>query len=120
MIFSMSRSGKRVRSSALNSSISRAAIFLNSGVSASPEFELLAVDQERARTVPPPAVLDIAEQGQLAVDQDRSAALLALIAGDVVIDQLRGAGVVADHDEDRFTADAVCFPFVEDSDVVAI
>ena len=99
---SASRPGKRARYSSLNSSISRAAIFLKSSLIASPDSSCsLSIRMElgRARHC---AVLFIAEDGQLAGHDDRRAIGQGLLpAGDVVKDHLGNIGVVADHDEHR-------------------
>ena len=63
---SASRPGKRARYSALNSSISRAAIFLKSALIAFARFELLAVDQDRVGPRAPAAVLLVVEERQSA------------------------------------------------------
>ena len=70
--------------------------------------ELLAVDEQRARAGQRVAVLvEVAEQSQAAVLQGAGAVLvLAMEAGDVVVDQLRGRRVVADDDEARRCLDA--------------
>ena len=65
-------------------------------------FKLLAVHQDRVRAVQPAAVaVVVAEDGQLPGLDDGLLADLLLPAGDVVEDQLRDVGVVADDDEHR-------------------
>jgi hypothetical protein len=85
-------------------------------------FELLAVDQERARARQAIAVLVvIAEQLQPSRDVAGFLAfLLPLETGDEVIDQLRGCGVVADDNEHRRRADPLLFPKLEGLLVVTV
>ena len=66
-----------------------------------PGFELLAVDEKRTRTGERVAVLvEVSKQLETAVFQSRGAVgILANEAGNVIVDQLRGRGVVADDDE---------------------
>ena len=65
--------------------------------------------------------VEVAEQGQAAVFEGRRAVLvLALEAGDVVVDQLGGGGVVADDDEAGRHLDAASLPEVEGLLVVAV
>ena len=102
---SAERPGKRSRYSALNSAISAAAIFLNSGLIASPDSSCLRVDQDGLGAVGPrrPS-LDVAEQLEVARRDERTdvaARQWSLPAGDPVVDELADVGVVADDDEDR-------------------
>ncbi len=85
-------------------------------------FELLAVDQQGARPGERVAVfVEVAEQGEAAVDQrGRAVVVLALEAGDVVVDQLGGRGVVADDDEAGRHVDAGLLPELERLLVVAV
>ena len=65
-------------------------------------FELLAVDQQRVRARQRVAggLVEVAEQREAAVLQrGRAVLVLAMKAGDVVVDQLRDRGVLADDDE---------------------
>ena len=66
-------------------------------------FELFAVDQQRARTGKRVAVLvEVPEERQATVfERGRSVLILPLKARDVVVNQLRCGGVVADDDEAR-------------------
>jgi hypothetical protein len=70
--------------------------------------ELLAVDQQRVRARQRVAVLVVVrEEAELALERGRRDAVFPLgvvEARDVVVDQLRGRGVVADDDECRATA----------------
>ena len=64
-------------------------------------FQLLAVDQDRERSGFPSPVFDVAEKGKLAGNRNRRAVREgSLPSADVVEDQLRDVGVVADDDED--------------------
>ena len=85
-------------------------------------FELLAVDQQRVRAGKRIAVLvEVAEQRQAAVfERCRAVFVLAVEAGDVVVDQLGGGRVVADDDEARRHADACLFPQLVGLLVVAV
>ncbi len=99
---SASRPGKRSRYSALNSSISRAAIFLKSSLIASPDSSCwLSTRMVFGRCSQPPLLIVVAKDGQLAGLDDGLFADLLFPAGDVVEDQLGDVGVVADDDEDR-------------------
>ena len=99
---SASRPGKRARYSALNSSISRAAIFLNSALIASPDSSCSLSTRIVFGRCSPAAVLLVAEERQAGRElDDRSRSPIGFLpAGDVVEDQLRDVGVVADDDED--------------------
>src|SRR5208282_2486620 len=67
-------------------------------------FQLLAVDQDRERSGLPLSVFDVAEQGKLAGNRNRRAVWQgSLPSADVVEDQLRDVGVVADDDEDGWS-----------------
>ena len=85
-------------------------------------FELLAVDQQRARAGQRVAVLvEVAEEFQAAVlKRGRSVFVLPEEAGDVVVDELRGGRVVADDDEAGRDADARFAPQLEGLFVVAV
>ena len=65
-------------------------------------LELLGVDQDGVGALGPPAVLDVAEERQVAGGDRRHAVGQGdLPPGDPVVDQLADVGVVADDDEDR-------------------
>ena len=93
--------GSAPRYSALNSSISAAAIFLNSWLIASPDSSC-SVSTRIVFGRGASAVLVVAEQRQRAGHEDRRAVRERLLpAGDVVEHELRHIGVVADDDEHR-------------------
>ena len=75
-------------------------------------FELFGVDQQRARPGQPVAVLVVVPEERKApvLQRRRAVVVLAVEAGDEVVDQLRGRGVVADHDEDRRDLDPCLLP----------
>ena len=81
-----------------------------------------AVDQERARARDRVAVVvEIAEQLEAAVFQGRGAVrILAVEAGDVVVDELRSRRVVADDDEARRDLDTRFLPEREGLFVVTV
>ena len=86
-------------------------------------FELLAVDQQRvrARRAGCRGLVEVAEQREAAVLQrGRAILVLAMEAGDVVVDQLGDGRVVADDDEAGRHADAGFFPELERLFVVAV
>ena len=85
-------------------------------------FELPTVNEERARSAERIAVIvEIAEQREAAVLEGRGAVgILAEEAGNVVVDELRGRYVVADHDEAWRNLDAGFPPYFERLPVVSI
>ena len=98
---SASRPGKRARYSALNSSISRAAIFLKSSLIASPDSSCwLSTRMVFGRCSQPPWPSSLRKSGSCPAWTIGLVADLLLPAGDVVEDQLGDVGVVADDDED--------------------
>ena len=99
---SASRPGKRARYSALNSSISCAAIFLKSSLMLSPDSNCsLSTRMVFGRASHLPSRI-IAENIELRRARDfRPSASLLLPSGHVVEDQLGDVGVVADDDKDR-------------------
>ena len=106
------RSPVRSMTSLLKRSISSAAILRKLASRAIAGFELLAVDQQCSGPGDRLVVLvEVAEQFEFTVD-DMSSAVLAFlqIAGDVVVDQLRGSRVVAYDDEARRHLDAFLAP----------
>ena len=99
---SVDRPGKRSRYSALNSSISAAAIFLNSGLIASPDSSCF----ESTRMVLGRSVhwscSTLLNRWQVAGgDRRHVVGQWDLPPRDPVVDQLADVGVVADDDEDR-------------------
>ncbi len=85
-------------------------------------FELLAVDEQGIWPREGVAVfIEVPEQLEAAGHGSRRAVLiLAQESGDIVIHQLRGGRVVADHDEARRDADAGLFPLLIGLLVVAV
>ena len=86
-------------------------------------FELLAVDQQRVRARQRVAggFVEVAEQCEAAVLQrGRAVLVLAVEAGDEVVDQLRDGGVLADDDEAGRHLDARFLPELEGLLVVAV
>ena len=99
---SASRPGKRARYSALNSSISRAAIFLKSSLIASPDSSCwLSTRIVLGRCSQPPRPSSLRKIGQLPGLDDGLVADRLFPAGDDIEHQLRDVGVVADDDEHR-------------------
>ena len=86
-------------------------------------FELLAVDEQRVRARQRIAggLVEVAEQREAAVLQrGRAVLVLAVEAGDEVVDELRDGGVLADDDEAGRHLDALVFPELEGLLVVAV
>ena len=85
-------------------------------------LELLAVDQKRVRARHRVAVLvEVPEEREAPVLERRRAVLVRLgEAGDVVVDELRDRGVLADDDEARRHADPGLLPELERLLVVAV
>ena len=101
--FSASRPGKRARYSALNSSISTGGDFLEVVAHGLARFELLGCPRGwcsgGAASGPSSSLLKRASWP--ALHDRRIADQVLLPAGDIIEDQLRDVGVVADDDEDR-------------------
>src|SRR5258706_480092 len=87
-----------------------------------PAFELLAVDEEGVRPRERiPVLVEVVEQLELAVDEARRAVFPFLDeAGDEVVDEFRGGGVVADDDEAGRNGDSFLPPQLERLGVVAV
>ena len=86
-------------------------------------FELLGVDEQRVgpRQRVAGGLVEVAEQRQAAVlERGRAVLVLAVEAGDVVVDQLRDGGVLADDDEAGRDGDAALLPQLEGLLVVAV
>ena len=86
-------------------------------------FELLAVDEQRVRARERVAggFVEIAEQCEASVLQRSGAVLvLAMEAGDEVVNELRDGGVLADDDEAGRHLDALFLPELEGLLVVAV
>ncbi len=86
-------------------------------------FELLAVDEQRVRARERVAggFVEIAEQREAPVlERGGAVFVLALEAGDVVVDELRDGGVLADDDEAGRHLDALVLPELEGLLVVAV
>ncbi len=86
-------------------------------------FELLAVDEQRVRARQRIAggFVEIAEQGEASILQRRGAVfVLAVEAGDEVVNELRDGGVLADDDETGRHLDALLLPELEGLLVVAV
>ena len=82
-------------------------------------FQLLAVDQQRARTRQPVTVfVVVAEQLETALDP--LAIAFAYEPRDEVVDQFRGRGVVAYDDEHRRHADPGLLPLMRGFSVMAV
>ena len=91
-------------------------------VQAFSRLKLSAVDEQGAGPRQRVAVdVEVPEQLEPPVLELRAAVLtLPVVAGDVVVEQLRGRGVVADHDEARGTLDVRLAPGLEHFLVVAV
>ncbi len=110
---------------ALHNVAAEAFDFVDSGgaevvVEGVPGGELFTIDEEGVRTRKRAAVLiEVAEEGESAMDK-RTIPVIAMEAGDVVVDELGGGGVVAHHDEAGRDADGRIAPEVEGFFVVAV
>ena len=82
-------------------------------------FELRAVDQQGARPREPFAVIVVIAEQREAASLELAVAL-AHEARNEVVNQLRGRGVVADHDEHRRHVDACLLPQSKGLSVMAV